>query len=97
MDCLIQRSPRIITISHCLHAFHIFNGVFQAVEEFISVRQPEVLVFATKREELADIYDLYLRREQEKIIGLGYQLEPVSKIDPHREYTLRRIKSSEWI
>src|SRR5579862_204661 len=36
-------------------AFEIFNGVFQAVEEFIEVREPETLVFATKRDELAGI------------------------------------------
>src|SRR5258708_4554041 len=30
-------------------AFEIFNGVFQAVEEFIKIRQPDTVVFATKR------------------------------------------------
>src|SRR5437870_3467683 len=43
-------------------AFSIFNGVFQAVEEFIRVREPGTLVFATKRDELAGIYQTYLRR-----------------------------------
>jgi hypothetical protein len=28
----------------------IFNGVVQAVEEFIEVREPESMVFATKRD-----------------------------------------------
>jgi hypothetical protein len=37
-------------------AFSILNGVFQAVEEFVGVREPETLVFANKREELAGIY-----------------------------------------
>jgi hypothetical protein len=37
-------------------AFAIFNGVFQAVAELIEVREPETLVFATKRDELANIY-----------------------------------------
>jgi hypothetical protein len=77
-------------------AFHIFNGVFQAVEEFLETRNPGILVFATKRQELADIYELYLRREQGRIAALGYRLEPVSKVDPYREYTLLRITPSKW-
>ena len=36
-------------------AFFVFNGVFQAAEEFIAVRQPDRLVFTTKREQLAHI------------------------------------------
>ncbi len=77
-------------------AFHIFNGVFQAVEEFIETRQPNVIVFVTKKKGLADIYDLYLRRENERIAKLGYRLEPVSEIDPYREYTLVRVNPSNW-
>jgi hypothetical protein len=44
-------------------AFEIFNGVFQAVEEFVEVREPETVVFATKRDKLAGIYQTYLRKE----------------------------------
>ena len=77
-------------------AFHIFNGVFQAVEEFLETRNPDILVFATKRQELADIYELYLRREQDRIAAIGYRLEPVSRVDPYREYTLRRSTPSKW-
>ncbi len=40
-------------------AFAIFNGVFQGVAEFIEVREPETLVFAT-RDELANICQTYL-------------------------------------
>ena len=31
-------------------AFAIFNGVLQATEEFLTVREPETVVFATKRD-----------------------------------------------
>ena len=30
-------------------SFEIFNGVFQAIDEFIEVREPETLVFAHER------------------------------------------------
>jgi hypothetical protein len=36
-------------------AFAIFKGVFQAVREFVEVRQPDTPVFATKGNELASI------------------------------------------
>ena len=78
-------------------SFHIFNGVFQAVREFLEVRQPELLVFATKREALADIYQTYLRRERSTIERLGYQLEGPQRVEPYVEYTLRRIVPSKWV
>src|SRR6202050_3871707 len=53
-------------------SFEIFNGVFQAVEEFIAVREPEAIVFATKRDKLAAI-QTYLRKESSKLESLGYQ------------------------
>jgi hypothetical protein len=56
-------------------AFEIFNGVFQAVEEFIVVREPETVVFATKRDKLAGIYQTYLHKESATLLKLGYNLE----------------------
>jgi hypothetical protein len=83
-----------IEVAHS--AFAIFNGVFQAVEEFIEVRQPEMLVFATKREELAAIYQTYLRRESATIESLGYSLQGPQRVDPYTEFTLRRVQPSQW-
>jgi hypothetical protein len=40
-------------------AFRIFNGVFQAVREFIETRQPEKLILTAKNEDLASIYSAY--------------------------------------
>ena len=77
-------------------AFSIFNGVFQAVQEFVEVREPELLVFATKRDELAGIYQTYLRREAATLERLGYQLEGPQRIEPYTEFTLRRVKPSGW-
>ena len=67
-------------------AFHVFSGVFQAVREFLAVREPEALVFATDREELAEIYRTYLENERKAIEGSGYSLDLVT-------LTLRRRNS----
>ncbi len=77
-------------------AFEIFNGVFQAVEEFLAVREPDLLIFATKHDRLADIYRTYLRKEASTIQKLGYNLEGPHRIDPFMEFTLRRLSPSGW-
>jgi hypothetical protein len=77
-------------------AFELFNGVMQALEDFLDIRQPEVLVLVSKTEQLARIYETYLRREAARIERLGYQLEGQLKADPHTEFTLRRTRSSAW-
>jgi len=77
-------------------AFSIFNGVFQAVEEFVEVREPESLVFVTKKDELAGIYQTYLRRESSTLERLGYRLEGPHRIEPYVEFTLKRTKPSNW-
>jgi hypothetical protein len=77
-------------------SFRIFNGVFQALEEFIDVREPEEVVFATKRDELAGIYQTYLRKESSTLEKLGYQVEGPIRLDPYVEFLLRRVKPSGW-
>jgi hypothetical protein len=56
-DCCVRRPWHVIfevDRSDSTAAVHssseIFNGVVQAVEEFIEVREPESMVFATKRD-----------------------------------------------
>jgi hypothetical protein len=77
-------------------SFEIFNGVFQAVEEFIEVREPETVVFATKRDKLAGIYQTYLRKESSKLDKLGYRLEGPFRVDPYMEFLVKRVKPSDW-
>jgi len=77
-------------------SFEIFNGVFQAVEEFIEVREPERMVFATKRDKLAGIYQTYLRKESSKLEDVGYRLEGPYRIDPYMEFVLKRVNPSGW-
>jgi hypothetical protein len=77
-------------------AFELFNGVMQAMEEFLDVRQPEVLVLVSKTEQLSRIYETYLRREATRIERLGYRIESPVQADPYAEFTLRRTRPSEW-
>jgi hypothetical protein len=77
-------------------AFAIFNGVLQVTEEFLAVREPEIVVFATKRDELAGIYQTYLRREAQTIAKLGYKLEGPLRVDPYTEFVLRRMRTVGW-
>ena len=78
-------------------AFHTFNGVFQAMEESVSVRNPDALVFVTKRADLAHIYEVFLRRERDRIAESGYKLRDLQKVEPFVEYVLERVKPGEWI
>ena len=77
-------------------AFRRLNGVFQAVREFIETREPEFVVFIAKDEDRADIYSAYLRRERSKIESLGYVIEGPHHLEPYTEWTLRRVKPSQW-
>ena len=77
-------------------AFAIFNGIFQAVGEFIEVREPETLVFATKRDELAGIYQIYLGKWSTRIEELGYRLEGPIRVEPYTEFLVKRAKPSGW-
>lgn len=77
-------------------AFRIFNGVFQAVREFIETREPEVLIFISKDEDLAGIYETYLRREKAALEALGYRLEAPERVQPYAQFTLRRLNPSQW-
>jgi hypothetical protein len=79
-----------------LSAFRIFNGVFQAVREFVETREPEIVVFISKDEDVAGIYQIYLRREKDAIEALGYAVEGPHRVDPYAEFTLRRTRPSSW-
>lgn len=56
----------------------------QALEEFLDVRQPELVVLVSKTEQLARIYEAYLRRESGRMERLGYSLDPAVKAAPER-------------
>ena len=69
--------------SENIHAsIRIFSGVFQAVREFLEVRQPQELVFASKEEGLGRLYEEYLRRQDTPLRQLGYRMVAPIKSSP---------------
>lgn len=79
-----------------LSAFEIFNGVMQALEEFLDIRQPDTLVLVSKTGQLTHIYEVYLRREATRLERLGYVLEEPVRAEPYAEFTLRCTRPSTW-
>ena len=79
-----------------LSSFRIFSGVFQGVEEFLTVRQPERLVFAAKQEGLGRLYETYLDRQDTALKSLGYEMEASFKASPLSEYAIVKTTPSHW-
>ena len=77
-------------------SIRIFSGVFQAVEEFLTVRQPERLVFASKEEGLGRLYEAYLSRQDTALNTLGYRSEDAFKAAPLAEYAIVKTTPSAW-
>lgn len=77
-------------------AFDIFNGVMQALEEFLAIRQPRMLVIVSKNDQLTRIYEAYLAREATRLDRIGYSLEGPIRVDPYTEFLLRRRSSGDW-
>jgi len=77
-------------------SIRIFAGVFQAVEEFLTIRQPERLVFASKEEGLGRLYEAYLSRQDSNLRSLGYRAEQTAKASPLAEYAIVKTTPSEW-
>ncbi|MDP9040053.1 MAG: hypothetical protein M3O02_12405 [Acidobacteriota bacterium] len=77
-------------------SIRIFSGVFQAVEEFLTIRQPERLVFASKEEGLGRLYETYLERQDSNLHALGYQSEYTTKASPLAEYAIIKTTPTAW-
>lgn len=70
-------------------ALAIFDGVFQAVADFLAVREPATVLFATQREDLAHLYETWLMREAKRLEWLGYRVDG-------RHRVLRRVRPGRW-
>ncbi len=73
----------------------ILSGVFQAVREFIEVRQPIRLVFASKQEALGHLYETYMQRQDTELAQLGYRMV-TTRVDPLVEFALEKSTPSAW-
>jgi hypothetical protein len=93
---VLFEADRAIAAEQLTDVLAIFNGVFQASEEFIEVREPDALVFVSKRPELTGIYGKYLKREELQLKKLGYELSSV-EASPYTEFWLKRTVRSRWV
>ena len=83
--------------SENIHAsIRIFRGVFQAVREFLEVRQPEKLAFVSKEETLGHLYEEYLEKQDTPLRRMGYRMIPPVRISPLAEFTIEKNAPSEW-
>ena len=76
-------------------AFQVFGGVFEAVHEFLLVRQPEKLVFTRKAEPLGRLYEGYLERKDTELAEIGYAMATV-KSTPLAEFIILKRTPSAW-
>lgn len=89
-------SPDSKSATAAVHAsIRIFSGVFQAVREFLEVRQPQRLVFASKNESLGSLYETYLERQDTALKQMGYHMAS-TRIDPLVEFALEKSTPSAW-
>jgi len=64
-----------------LVAFQIYDGVMQAVYEFLEREQPDVVTLVARGDGLKQAYSVYLDREHAALAALGYRVD---------EFTFRR-------
>ncbi len=77
-------------------SIRILSGVFQAVHEFLEIRQPERLVFAAKAESMGQIYETYLATQDSALRALGYRTGLPAKVSPFVEFTIEKTSPSAW-
>jgi uncharacterized protein YndB with AHSA1/START domain len=83
--------------SENIHAsIRVFSGVFQAVREFLEVRQPERLVFASKEEALGRLYEEYLQGQDTSLRQMGYCMVSPVKMSPLVEFAIEKTTPSGW-
>jgi hypothetical protein len=75
-------------------AVRILSGVFQSVKEFLEVRQPERLVFASKEDSLVELYDTYLARQGTEPQRMGYRMGAI-EMSPQAEFVIEKTTSSD--
>jgi hypothetical protein len=76
-------------------AIRVFSGVFQSVREFLEVRKPIALLFARKAQDLGELYDAYLKRQDTMLARMGYEMEQLQAATL-AEFTVRKKAPSDW-
>jgi hypothetical protein len=78
------------------NSFTILSGVFHAVQEFLEVRQPQELTFASKNEAMGKLYESHLKRNTRVLSDLGYEVAPAAKMSPFTDFTIVKTTPSAY-
>ncbi len=81
----VQGPPNDVAYS----ALRIFDGVFEAVQQFLAIREPQTILFTTTRDDLAEAYGFYLQEKSKRFALLGYRVDGQHRV-------LRRFKPARW-
>ena len=73
------------------------SGVFQAIREFLEVRQPEQLIFGKQDRDLAELYEAYLERRDTSLHTMGYQMASPSGTSALIHFLIQKKTASEWL
>ena len=79
-----------------MYALRVFSGVFQAVREFLIVRQPERLLLPSEYESLACLYQGYLERQNTELHTMGYTVEEPVSANSLTGFQIVKATPSEW-
>ena len=77
-------------------SLRIVGGVLLAVIEFLEIRQPERLCIATENEDLGELCQAYLGRQDTALNRMGYKGKPAVHGSPHSPFLFEKATASAW-
>ena len=77
-------------------SLRIVGGVLQAVTEFLEIRQPERLCIATENEDLSELCQAYLGRQDTALNRMGYKGTPAVHGPLHSPFLFEKATASAW-
>ena len=77
-------------------SLRILGGVFQAVIEFLTIRQPQHLLFEKEHQDLIELFEAYLNRPNTDLTRTGYDWRPAEQVSPIAPFLVEKMTPSDW-
>lgn len=77
-------------------SLRILGGVFQAVIEFLTIRQPQHLLFEKEHQDLIELFETYLDRPDTDIKRMRYDGRPAAQVTPVAPFLVQKTMPSAW-
>jgi hypothetical protein len=77
-------------------SLRILGGVFQAVIEFLTIRQPQHLLFEKEHQDLIELFEAYLARPDTDLKRIGYDGRPAARLSPIAPFLVEKTTPSDW-